>query len=274
MLIIFAVVGALVGSGINLLRVSIEQKNSNYVSETKYYIEFAPGVLDAADYYNDYTWNDVIGTDLIMGRIMELLGAGFERNNVKSAIEADIVSDVRYLKITIKGTEKDYVAQIESAFEKAVSEFGENMNEFTRIYKIEDLGISKEEIPNFSVRAAALGMFVFFIVALFVVSFNFCIGSSFYTKRDIMQTFCVPVFGIEFKDGVYEGAIDKPCEKYNDMFYYDGEQRDKLVVAIPFARPCREKIMDEVCNLNLKGFAVSGAVLTQADKRWYKIYRS
>jgi capsular polysaccharide biosynthesis protein len=175
-LLVIAVIGAIVGSGLNLILALYEKSNAKYVSETKYYIEFSPGVLDAADYYNDYTWNDVIGTDLILGRIMEIVGNGYDRSEVKGMIEADIVSDVRYLKITIKGDNTDAVATVQSAFEKALAEFGDTMNEFTSIYKIDDSGISKEQVSYFTFRAAFLGAFIFLVTSLFVIICVFCLA--------------------------------------------------------------------------------------------------
>jgi capsular polysaccharide biosynthesis protein len=272
-LLVIAVTGAIVGSGLNLILALYEKSNAKYVSETKYYIEFSPGVLDAADYYNDYTWNDVIGTDLILGRIMEIIGNGYDRSDVKGMIEADIVSDVRYLKITIKGDNTDAVSTVQSAFEKALAEFGDTMNEFTSIYIIDDSGISKEQVSYFTFRAALLGAFIFLFISLFVIIFVFCLGSSFYTKRDISKTLDIPVLGTSFKDGEYKGVIHMPTLKYNDMFYCDENDKNKLIVIIPFGKSYREKITDEIYDMELKGMKVTGAIMTDVDNSWYRIYR-
>jgi hypothetical protein len=64
-----------------------------------------------------------------------------------------------------------------------------------------------------------------------------------------------------------------PTLKYNDMFYCDESDKNKLIAIIPFGKPYREKIIDEIYDIELKGMKVSGAIMTDADNRWYRIYR-
>ncbi len=100
-LLLLAVAGAVLGSGLHLVLVLYQSGRAMFVAETEYYVDFADGRLEAKDYYNDFTWNDVIATDLILGRMMEELGASYDRAEVKQMITADILSDVRYLTITV-----------------------------------------------------------------------------------------------------------------------------------------------------------------------------
>jgi capsular polysaccharide biosynthesis protein len=273
MLLVIAVTGALVGSGLNLILALYEKSNAKFVSVTKYYIEFSPSVSDAPDYYNAYTWNDVISMEPILGKVMEIIGDGYDKADVKGMIEADVESDVRYLKITIKGDTAEDVSILAGALETALVEFGDTMNEFKIIYKIDDSGISKEQVSYFTLRAALLGAFIFLFIYLFVIIFVFCLGSSFYTKSDVSKTLDIPVLGTAFKNGSYKGVIDMPTLKYNDMFYCDENDKNKLIAIIPFGKPYREKIIDEIYDMELKGMKVTGAIMTDVDNRWYRIYR-
>ncbi|MDE5825876.1 MAG: hypothetical protein K2H91_14535, partial [Lachnospiraceae bacterium] len=120
-LLILAVAGAVLGSGLNLFVVLVKIQNRCYVSETEYYVAFDKGQDDARHWYNDFTWNDVLTTDGILGRAMELLGNGYERSQVKEMIRADILSDVRYLTITVKGQNAAQVAEIKDALGTALN---------------------------------------------------------------------------------------------------------------------------------------------------------
>jgi capsular polysaccharide biosynthesis protein len=273
LLLIIAVTGAIIGSGLNLIIATVKEKDAEYVSETEYYIEFAPGRYEARDYYNDYTWNDVIGTDLILGKAMEILGTDYDRDYVKSMISANIYSDVRYLSVNVKGKNYDEVATVSDVLEPVLFEFGETMGEFTSIYKINDSGISMEEIPHFTLRAAFLGAIIFGFTELFIIVFRFCIGSSFYTKRDISKCLEIPVYGIAFKNGKYEGVGKMPNVEYNDKFFADNNDSNNLIAIIPFGKPYREVIIDEIDNVALGGKKVSGAILVGVDSVWYKIYK-
>lgn len=209
-LFILTVAGAVLGSGLNLLITLVRVQEICYVSETEYYIAFARD--KAKDHYNDFTWNDVLATDEILGRAMELLGDGYERNQVKEMIGADILSDVRYLTITVKGKDYGQVEQIKNALGTALEEFGAMKEEFSSIYKIEDVEIVQEEIPYFVWRAAFLGAVIALGAGVFVTALRFCMGSVFYTKSDITTRLGIPVSGMTFRDG-HHGSKNSAMEQ-------------------------------------------------------------
>ena len=112
-LLILAVAGALLGSGLNLFVTLVKTQDVCYVSETEYYIDFADGRYEARDYYNAFTWNEyVLGSDLVLGRAMEYLGSGYDRDQVKEMLRAEMLSDVRYLTIYVRGQEPAQVAEV------------------------------------------------------------------------------------------------------------------------------------------------------------------
>ena len=87
-MLLIGLTGAIIGSGLYLLIMVISNRTPVYVQETEYYIDFADGRLEAKDYYNDFTWNDVMATDEILGRTMEELGTSYDRNEIKNMITA------------------------------------------------------------------------------------------------------------------------------------------------------------------------------------------
>lgn len=237
-----AIAGAVVGSSFYLLIFFVKSQNVIYVSETEYYIEFAEGRYEAKEHYNAFTWNDVIATDLILGRAMELLGEGYERSEVKAMITADILSDVRYLTITIKGDDAQEVSDVQEALEIALEAYADEKKElFDRIYKIEDLGICEEEVSFFTWRAAFLGIVIFFGVGLFWIVLQFGLGSAFYTKRDVSGVLGLPVYGMVFagkKDGKLgefvirqeKQLFDAMCvlkERYKSLYLLDASGGQK-----------------------------------------------
>lgn len=201
-LLVLAVAGALTGSGLALVIAWIASATPIYVSETEYYIDFAEGRLDAKDYYNAFTWNDVIATDEILGRAMETLGDSYVREQVRDMITADILSDVRYLTITVKGTDAAVVEQVRDALQASLETYNELKEElFDSITKIEDLGIERARIRLFSVRAALLGAVLFTGIGIFVIAFRFGLGDCIYTKTDIAKYFGIPAYGLLYAKG-------------------------------------------------------------------------
>ena len=123
-MLLIGLTGAIIGSGLYLLIAAINNRTTVYMQETEYYIDFAPGRIDAKDYYNAFTWNDVMGTDLIMDTMMEVLGDTYSRESVKEMITADILSDVRYLTITVQGEDEKKVEDVSSAVQEALTALG------------------------------------------------------------------------------------------------------------------------------------------------------
>lgn len=317
-LLILAVAGAILGSGLNLFVALSRVKDICYVSETEYCIEFAEGRFEARDHYNAFTWNDVLVSDLILGRAMELLGSGFDRNQVRTMISSEMLSDVRYLTVFVRGQEPAQVEEIKDAVGTALEEFGLRNELFDRIYKIDDLDITREEAGYFGWRAALLGAVTAAGAGAFATAFCFCMGSVFYTKADIRVRLGLPVCGMTFReghgrDGVLErrqaemlaGNLKMLAETYPRILLMDasGGQEAELflryirergmadgasfqvhdatecadglsaiVAVIPFGKPYREKIADEIDCAQLRGGRVVSSVLTQSDRMWMRIY--
>lgn len=225
-LILLAVAGAVFGSGLNLLIAFYEAGEPVYINETEYYIDFADGRLEAKDYYNDYTWNDVIATDLILGRMIDSAGKEYDRDMVKSMLSADILSDVRYLTITVKGNREDMVSDVSNLFEKAIVQFGKEMEEFDSIKKIEDNGVQGEHQQWFSWRMALLGTIMLLFAGIFRILLRFLVGDCFYTKIDVMKLL----------------QLNSVCMLYDSKNKKTGTQERRLIDFIKSLLESNEKV--------------------------------
>lgn len=247
--LLIGVTGAILGSGLYLLVASIQARVPMYQSETEYYIDFAEGRLEVRDYYNAFTWNDVIATDEILGKAMEQLGADYDRTCVKEMITAEMPSDVRYLTVYVTGTDTEKIAKITDALTSAMEGFAAEKDEFDRIYLIEDNGVNKVAKKWFTWRAAFLGFLLAFLVAGFVVAFRFILGDRIYTKTDITKKYGLPALGLLYgkdnkQDGWQETQIrlqlanileQSNAEKTHTLFLAD-------VVEEPYAQMVKEQL--------------------------------
>jgi len=201
-LLLLAAVGAVLGSALNLaFAFYASVYDAAFSVETEYYIDFSEGRIEAKDYYNDFTWNDVIATDWILGNMMEELGAGYDRDAVRQMMHADIWSDVRYLTITVTGRDAQTVSDVNEAFCNALTAFGKSRDEFDAIYLIEDNGVKKVEQNWFAWRVTLLGMLLFLGTGIFLTALAFMVGDRFYTKTDIIKYLQLKPFGLLCKTG-------------------------------------------------------------------------
>ena len=213
-MLLLGVAGAVIGSGLYLIIMTVFSGQQMYKAETEYYIDFADGRLEAKDYYNDATWNDVMATDLILGNIMSILGEEYDRNEIKDMITADILSDVRYLTITVEGEDEALVAAVSDVTKISLENFGKRMDEFDSIYQIEDNGVAAETVKLFTWRAALLGFVLGVIVMLVKVSLEFGVGDRFYTRKDILKYLNIPALGVFYEK-------DKTCSNAGAAALHD-----------------------------------------------------
>ena len=327
-LLLMGVAGAVLGSGLYLLIAVMTSEGTMYQAETEYYIEFAEGRIDAKDYYNDFTWNTVMATDWVLGNTMEILGSGHDRNEVGAMITADILSDVRYLTITVKAHEEELASAVSeatrSSLESLVSRI-EEIDEIDSIGQIRNNGVQQIKEPLFTWRAAFLGAVCGVLAGAFWLSACFCVGSRYYTKQGLGKSLGIPVFGLLYQgrnetNGAQEKALclslqhymEKTCsknigimdvvdpgvaERCKDtlMSIYAEElargeisvhsteipskedydrirQTDGVILAIPFAKSCREAAIEKLVQLENQDCKVLGAILVDVDRKWMKLY--
>lgn len=205
-MLLIGLTGAIIGSGLYLLIAAINNRTPVYMQETEYYIDFAPGRIEGKDYYNAFTWNDVMGTDLIMDTMMDVLGDAYSRESVKEMITADILSDVRYLTITVEGIDEKKVEIVSNAAQEALTALGSREDLFDSITLIEDNGVKLAPRPYFTWRAAFLGFLIAVCVEIFRFSIRFGVGDTFYTKKQIRQRLNIPVIGLWYQtDNHHDG---------------------------------------------------------------------
>ena len=102
-----------------------------YESVSKLYITFNQDENgDVYQYYNGYTWNELLDTDPILIAIMNHL-TGYEEEEVKDAASAEILSDIRLLTITVKGDSEKMVREIQAAVEEGLADYADQRSVFT-----------------------------------------------------------------------------------------------------------------------------------------------
>lgn len=310
-LILIAVAGALLGSGLYLLIATIQSRTPVYYAETEYYIDFADGRMEAKDYYNGFTWNDVMGIDPILGRTMEVLGSAYDREQIRKMITAEILSDVRYLTVTVEGTDPELVGKVSQETKKSLENYGSDKDEFDSIYQIEDNGVKLRKVPFFTWRAAVLGALLTGIAYMIVFFIHFHMAETFYTRADVIQYLQLDSLGMLMKHHKGKCSIDIMCtdnldyvqkakdknivylnlgetsiedrvctentifmmgKELNNDSYKTIRETSGVVIFIPWGISNRSKVTDVIQNLHVQDCTVLGAVLVDADQKWLSLY--
>ena len=131
-----AVLGAVLGILLYLALDVINAPAPTYTLTRELYIDFAfnEKTKEAYDYYNAFTWNDIVHTDAILGKAAEKLP--YEKERVSADTVIEMPSDIRLIHLIVEDTDREAVSAIADAVSEAIEAFGADMQEFERIYVI------------------------------------------------------------------------------------------------------------------------------------------
>lgn len=284
-----ALVGAVFAGGLYFIVHVIYAPAREYEAVSKLYLTFAADDDgDAYQYYNGYTWNDLMGTEPILDKIMEILGTAYEREDVKASVSADILSDIRLLTITVDRKEATQTDEVIRATEEALIRFGEEMIEFDKIEVIEHGQAALVVVEDETLRAVIAGAVIGFLLSLLGRALFCLLDDSIYVPSDIEKRYKFPVLGVRFvgdeKAGVEElerhiEAASKGSEK---VVHQDVDEAPSklepaaddsgMILYIPYGRGNGKLLERWVREAEFWGYHILGAVITEADKGLYHLY--
>lgn len=232
------IAGAVLCAGIYLVKNLFFLGEESYSAVSKLYLDFAVDESgEVYQYYNGYTWSDLMTTDPILDKVMEELtdaGVSLDRGFVEASIGAEILSDIRLLTITVTAPDKEKANQISVAVSKALERYGEEQKEFIEINTIKPGEASKvvtgDYLPQAIILGAILGLLVSFIVNLLALVTE----DDIYVPED-----CKRLYGVRFAGMFYEKTndlvwvSDKDIKEESTYLCLDSEefvQRTKTVV--------------------------------------------
>lgn len=182
---------------------------------------------DAYQYYNGYTWNDLIGTEPIMDEIVKELkkagglvvsegdvagpageGASADealRAYVRASVTADILSDIRLLTVTVRTERPENTDVILRACENALIAFGAKMQEFEKIEVFEHGKAALVILEDDTKRMVAAGAFIGFIVSLMAIAIKLVMEDKIYVPGDVTLHTGLAVMGVTFERDEVKG---------------------------------------------------------------------
>lgn len=293
LVLLCAFAGAAFAGGLYFLLHVVYAPAREYEAVSKLYLEFATDDDgDAYQYYNGYTWNDLMGTEPIRNKIMEQL-PGMEQNEVREAVAADILSDIRLLTVTVTTHDAEKTQALIRAAEDALVRFGNEMAEFEEIRVIEHGQAGLVALEDETVRAVLLGAAAGVLFCLLGLWFVCVLDDSIYVPSQFEKRYGYPVFGVRFA-GKEESALEELELQTNLAYLTAGREnevrmsvekcREELpdyealrksggvILEIPYGRGNGKWIEKQISQLRKQDCEILGAVLTDVDQRVYRMY--
>lgn len=285
--IVCALVGAALCGGLYYVIHDVLAPQKEYEAVSKVYLTFAADDNgDAYQYYNGYTWNDLMGTEPILDVTMEQL-AGYDRDFVRKSITADILSDIRLLTLTVCTNDPVQTEAIIRACESSLVHFGQEMVEFEKIEVIEhgqaNVVLRKNEI----IRAVVAGFVIGWILSLLGLAIVCILDDVVYVPADIRRCLSYPVLGIIYAGDEERGKeqllqnIETCKQSADEPLRISAEESDwqskigtapEVIVEVPYGHVSLKKLEELLENIKIQKKEIAGLIITDADARLYDLY--
>ena len=195
LVIMLAILGATFG-GVIYQMVHSMKMPVEYQAVSKLYISFGHDESgEVYQYYNGYTWNDLLDTDPIMDLVMVNL-PGYEREQVRKSTTAEILSDIRVLTITVRGEDEKFVREIDRAVENGLKEYARDSEELEQIKVIRSGVPERVYWDDRTTQACVTGGVILGVLALLVLGFNYALDESGYVQEDVERKYGLKALGI------------------------------------------------------------------------------
>ena len=296
-----AVLGIALGAGIYMLYHAATD-GVKYEAYSQFYLSFAPDESgEAYQYYNGYTWNELMTTDLVAeGTLARLEGSGIDLAKLESVTLAEIKSDIRVLRVTFTDEDEQICARIQSATEGSLEELGATAPEFIQIETIKSVAPARVYADDRIKQAMLLGAILGTIAAMLCLWFKTILEDKVMTVSDI-SPMSVPVLGIEFSsgNGRLRESVERLCrtnaaymqakadigenaelERIDINTVIEGypEDFDRLralpgiVLEVPYGKVSKGTLELGLAALELQDCRVIGIIITKASEGFYRLY--
>lgn len=309
---IFAAIFAVIAGALYYVKAIVLSGPDVYRCQAFYYITFDREEFEAVhDYYNDFTWNDVLDRDVIAGKAAER--TGISKDRIAKMTSVPTMSDIRMIHVYVDSEDKDEAVLVQNEIASALYEFSEYEPGFDHIDKWdgpEVFVLEKEfHIVRILVFAAVLGAIFGFLYVLYKNATD----TKVYTMADIEAATGIPSIGIaaekaeaelmahikeiKNKNSYKKLAVinaESMCEKNaydissklfdgdefvvlkNDSedFYDKLKDCDGVIVLVSFGRIEKQLLAQAVNNLKIYDKQADMLVLADVDDKFIKMYYS
>lgn len=207
-----AIAGAVIVGGIYCLVNFGIKDGYRYQARTIYYVTYATDAEGVEyDYYNYYTWQELIHTDYFTEGLLKALGGKLSKDEIIRDTFATVESDVRYLYTKSSAGNVDDAIMLEKEVQKLMLAFPDSRKEIESIVIVDEPGVDDTQDISliFVKRAVIFGAVIGLIAAAIFSIFYACVDTSVYLPSTLEQRYKIPALGAASMK-----EFEANCEKY------------------------------------------------------------
>lgn len=289
-LILTLLICTAVCAGIYEISYTIKTKHVTYESEAIYYL--TAGEQEVFNYYNSYTWNDIIKSDTIVDNAMEMLNTlsscTLSKEELAGSLQADIVSDLRFLIVTSTCDSELDANHAILGVTYALSKLPDEVEEFEAITLWSQKSANVVQYENLIGQAVLLGILLGLLGWIVVISIYYAVEDSIYVESDVADYTEIPVLGFRLKKAneicdkmlatnlkavseteILGSEISLDQDNEWDMEAWKGKT---LILTVLFGNRNGKKLSLFLEQCKLHKIQVAGIIITNADNKFMKQY--
>ncbi len=265
LVIMLAILGATCG-GIIYQVVRAVKMPVEYEAVSKLYISFGHDETgEVYQYYNGYTWNDLLDTDPILDIVMSAL-PGYEKEQVQEATTAEILSDIRLLTITVKGDNEKFVREIRNAVESGLREYARVSKELDQIEVIRSGAPERVYWDDRTTAACVTGAVILGILAFLAIGFSYALDESVYVQEDVEKKYACKALGILTRN--QKGLQPYARELKANIHYLMGDKKTFAILDMDNHADTRKLELERLLNWEATDGFGSSMIHAQEDFGW------
>ncbi|GFI03581.1 hypothetical protein AALA79_02095 [Lachnospiraceae bacterium 64-25] len=263
LVVVLAIFGATCGGVIYQVLRSVKMP-VEYEAVSKLYISFGHDESgEVYQYYNGYTWNDLLDTDPILDFVMQDL-PGYERDAVREATTAEILSDIRLLTVRVRGEDEKFVREVMSALESGLREYARDSEELDQIKAIRSGVPERVYWDDRTMSACVTGAVLLGVLSLLVIGFIYALDESIYVQEDIEKKYNCRALGILTRN--QKGLQPYARELRANIRYALGEQKRFAILDMADHADTRRLELERL--LDREGLEAYGSEQEEDDFGW------
>lgn len=201
----FAIFGTLLFASVYYLKTFVFVQEHQYVATGELYLVYDEDVRLDNVYINDYTWQNLVHTDKAVHHAMSMMKTDVTEEYLRGAVTAGLVSDVRFVTLTVTTEDPELSVEIAQAYQSAIKKLGEEMVDVDTVTVFTEADSAVEVLADDrTLRMACTGAVIGVILGIFIIFMQFIFDDSIYVAGQFERRFGVPVLGVCLKGKVQD----------------------------------------------------------------------
>ena len=165
-----------------------------------YYIDFDQRTAKETQlYYNDFTWNDVIDSDMIAGRASQICGEA--KKEIAEATSIPTSTDIRMIRVYVDMPDAETAEKVQKALGEALAAFAAEAEGFEAIRQWDYEGAALLKPENHCFRWTVFGVVCGLIAGFLLLMYDAAKDDGLYIEYDVKRFCGRTAAAVLFKDG-------------------------------------------------------------------------